>query len=215
MANEAVGSPICTGVILAGGPASRFEGRPKGLECIDGIRIIDRVAASLRGATEDLLLVANHQAATGWLPGVRTVSDIRRGGGTLVGIHSALAHAGSAALIVAWDMPFVPLGLLLSLRRLGDQGFDVVVPESGSPRGFEPLCAYYSPACLPEIERCLEAGDLRAIAFFDSVRVAKLSAETVRSFGDPEHTFFNVNRPEDLALLSAQQASPTLAVPSP
>jgi molybdopterin-guanine dinucleotide biosynthesis protein A len=109
-------------------------------------------------------------------------------------------------------MPFVPRALLLALRRLGEQGFDVAVPESGSPRGFEPLCAYYSPACLPAIERCLDAGKLRVIAFFDDVRVGRLSADSVRTYGDPEHNFFNVNRPDDLTLLAPPQP---LAVPSP
>ncbi|MEY4608770.1 MAG: MobA-like transferase domain, partial [Gemmatimonadota bacterium] len=41
----------CTGVILAGGGATRFGGRPKGLEVVAGERIIDRVARGLRMVT--------------------------------------------------------------------------------------------------------------------------------------------------------------------
>ena len=44
----------CTGVILAGGAASRFGGLPKGLERVDGRRIIDRVASALREGSDDL-----------------------------------------------------------------------------------------------------------------------------------------------------------------
>ena len=42
----------CTGVVLAGGLATRYGGRPKGLEHVEGVRIIDRVAAALRAVAE-------------------------------------------------------------------------------------------------------------------------------------------------------------------
>ncbi|MFM8780507.1 MAG: molybdenum cofactor guanylyltransferase, partial [Gemmatimonadota bacterium] len=83
----------CTGVILAGGGATRFGGRPKGLELVAGERIIDRVARALRMVTDDLLLVANAPDAARWLPGVRTVADVRLGEGALGGLHAALTCA--------------------------------------------------------------------------------------------------------------------------
>jgi molybdopterin-guanine dinucleotide biosynthesis protein A len=103
-------------------------------------------------------------------------------------------------------MPFVPAGLLTRLRELGD-GADVVVPESGSRRGVEPLCAYYAPSCLPAIERSLAAGDLRVIGFHEHVRVARLPADEVSAFGDPELMFMNVNAPDDLARAEAHAAT--------
>jgi molybdopterin-guanine dinucleotide biosynthesis protein A len=187
----------CTGVILAGGLATRYEGRPKGLELVGGQRIIDRVAEALRAATEELLLVANAPEAAAWLPGVRTEADVLGGQGSLGGIHAALAHAGTEVLVVAWDMPFVPAELLSRLRAVG-KGHDAAVPESDSRRGVEPLCAWYAPACLTPIARRLSAGDRRVVSFFDDVRVARLPADAVRVFGDPEYLFMNVNSPDDL-----------------
>ena len=165
------------------------------------MRIIDRVAAVLREASDELLLVANDPGADAWLPGVRTGADVRRGEGALGGLHAALAHAdGSAALVVAWDMPYVSAGLLRALRTLGEQGADAAVPESGSSgRGVEPLCAWYRAACLPAIERRLDAGDRRVVSFFDDVRVSRLDAAAVSQWGDPARMFFNVNSPDDLA----------------
>ena len=64
----------------------------------------------------------------------------------------------------------------------------------------EPLCAYYGAACLPAIERRLDAGDRRVVAFFDDVRVAYLDAAGVAVHGDPTRLFMNVNTPDDLAL---------------
>ncbi len=190
----------CTGVILAGGLATRYDGRPKGLELVGGIRIIDRVAAALRHATDDLLLIANAPDAHEWLPGVRTAADLVEGAGGLGGIHSALSHAGTDILIVAWDMPFVPADLLATLRsRAAATAVDAVVPVSDtSRRGVEPLCAFYSSACLLPVAARLEAGDRRVIAFFDDVRVDRLALGDVSTFGDPATMFMNVNTPSDL-----------------
>ena len=190
----------CTGVILAGGQSSRYGGRPKGLERVHGERVIDRVATELGAVTDSLLLIANDPSASSWIPGLRVAGDVRPGIGSLGGIHAALVHAGTAVIVVAWDMPFVPRGLLAELRVLGEDA-DVVAPESGSSRrGLEPLCAYYSPACIAPIERALDADDRRVIGFFDQVRVARLVAEDVRRYGDPDRLFMNVNSPSELAL---------------
>lgn len=191
----------CVGVILAGGGATRFGGQPKGLQVVDGARIIDRVADALRDATDELLLVANDSDAASWLAGVRTAGDVRTGVGALGGLHAALAHAaGSAVLVVAWDMPYVVPGLLRVLRALGEAGADAAVAESEtSGRGVEPLCAWYGPACLAAIERRLDADDRRVVGFFEDVRVARLAAADVARWGDPARIFWNVNSPADLA----------------
>ena len=190
----------CTGVILAGGQASRYGGRPKGLERVHGERVIDRVAKVLGATTDSLLLIANDPLAAEWLPGMRVASDVRMGIGSLGGIHAALVHAGTAVIVVAWDMPFVPEGLLAELRALGASA-DVAAPESGSSRrGLEPLCAYYSQACVVPIERSIDADDRRVIGFFDQVRVARIGIEDVRKYGDPDRLFMNVNSPDELAL---------------
>jgi molybdopterin-guanine dinucleotide biosynthesis protein A len=77
----------------------------------------------------------------------------------------------------------------------------VVAPESGSSRrGLEPLCAFYSQACVAPIEHALDADDRRVVGFFEQVRVARVPAEDVRRFGDPERLFMNVNTPGELAL---------------
>ena len=117
-------------MILAGGGSMRYGGRPKGLESISGVRIIDRVAAALRAATEELLLIANAAEAVNWLPGVAVAGDVRVGEGALGGLHAALARAGTDVLLVAWDMPFVSAALLRTMRARGEaEGVDAVLPE--------------------------------------------------------------------------------------
>jgi molybdopterin-guanine dinucleotide biosynthesis protein A len=197
----------CIGVILAGGMSTRYGGLPKGLVEVGGRRVIDRVVEALSHATDDLLLIANDPAAGEWLPGVRMASDVRSGEGSLGGIHAAVVRAGRPVLVVAWDMPFVPGALLLELRELGASA-DAAVPESGSRRGIEPLCAYYSPACAQPIERRLDQGDRRVIGFYDDVRVARLDAAAVSRHGDPAILFMNINTPDDLTI-AEQHASAT------
>jgi molybdopterin-guanine dinucleotide biosynthesis protein A len=188
----------CTGVVLAGGMATRYGGRPKGLERVDGVRIIDRVVAALRPATDDILLIANDPEAPTWVPGLRVATDVRPGVGSLGGLHAALVRAGSPVLVVAWDMPFVSRDLLEALRTLGEQGADVAVPALDPGDWLEPLCAYYSPDCIPAIEHRLDAGDRRVISFYDSMRVARLNPAAIAQFGDPAHLFLSVNTPDDL-----------------
>lgn len=194
--------PRCAGVILAGGAALRYGGAPKGLERVGGIRIIDRVAAALRDVTDELWLIANTPEAVTWLPDAHVAPDVIAGAGGLGGLHAALRHTGTDVLLVAWDMPFVPARLLARLRALGRDA-DVAVPESGSRRGIEPLCAWYGQSCLPAIEASLADGDRRMIGFHERVRVARLPARAMPEFGDPATLFMNVNSPDELILAEA------------
>jgi molybdopterin-guanine dinucleotide biosynthesis protein A len=71
-----------------------------------------------------------------------------------------------------------------------------------------PLCAWYAPACVAPIERALDAGDRRVIAFFDHVKVARLSPEEVARFGDSARMFMNVNTPDELELAERYASTP-------
>ncbi len=196
-------SPGVRGAILAGGAASRFAGRPKGLEVVGGRRILDRLADILAEALgAPPLLVANAPDATGWRPDLEVVPDLRPGLGALGGILTAVTRAPAPVVCVAWDMPFVTPTLVCALAR-GLDGVDACLTISGGRRGVEPLCAAYGPATGPAIEQAVAAGDLRAIGFHGSVRVGILSDAEVAACGDPARLFFNVNTAADL--VRAQQ----------
>lgn len=186
------------GAILAGGQASRYAGKPKGLERVGGLRIVDRVANAMAQATgEPPLLVANAPEADDWLPGLRVTRDRLPDQGSLGGIYTAVTAGEGPVLIAAWDMPFITVGLLDALVR-GSAGFDVFLPDSGGPRGVEPLCGVYGPACAAAIQARLERGDRRAIGFHAAVRVGTLSRHEVARHGEASTMFFNVNTVEEL-----------------
>jgi molybdopterin-guanine dinucleotide biosynthesis protein A len=192
------------GAILAGGAASRFGGAPKGLLAVGGSRILDRVVARVQAVTDaPPLLIANAPGATAWRPDLKTIPDARPGFGSLGGIYTAVTAEPGPVLCVAWDMPFVTEELLRALVQGAGAGggagtSDAFLPESSGPRGLEPLCAVYGPACGPAIARRLDSDDLQAISFHPDVRVGILSLAQVRAFGDPTELFFNVNTPDDL-----------------
>lgn len=187
------------GAILAGGGATRFGGKPKGLELVGGQRILDRLVGTMTSAVgEPPLLVANARDAESWRPDLRTVSDVRPGLGALGGIYTAVVEAPAPVVCVAWDMPFVSESLLRALAS-GLDRHDAVLPESDGRRGMEPLCAAYGTECRGAIAESLAAGDLRAIGFHDRIRVGILPLAEVRALADPELVFFNVNTADDLA----------------
>ena len=136
------------GVVLAGGGATRYGGRPKGLEVVGGARILDRLVDAMTDAFGvPPLLVANAPDAATWRPGLDVVSDVRPGLGALGGLYTAV-RAGPAPVVgAAWDMPFVTPGLLTALAA-GLADADACLPESQGRRGLEPLCAAYDPEWL-------------------------------------------------------------------
>jgi len=183
--------------VIAGGHASRYGGIPKGLLEVGGRRILDRVVDTLAEAVGSLpALCASAPDAASWHPGLAVHPDVVPDIGALGGILTAV-ETGAPVVCVAWDMPFVPAALVRALAE-GLSDADVVIPESASRRGIEPLCAAYGPACGPAIRSALAQGDRRAIGFHQRVRVARLPTATVLNYGDPGVLFFNVNAPGDL-----------------
>jgi len=192
----------CTGVILAGGANARFGGARKGLVEVDGRRVVDRVIDALLPATDELLLIANDEAVWAAIEGIPARADVRPERGSLAGIHSALVYCANAALVVAWDMPFVSSTLLSALRRRGEESHAAVIPEGAG--GLEPLCAYYPKSALDVVERQLDAGEFRASAFIEALphRVI-MPQRDVSHFGAPGRLFVNVNSRADLIAAQA------------
>lgn len=195
------------GIILAGGGSRRY-GVHKAFVSVGGERMVDRVRRVLEEAGLTVGIVANEPEP------YRPLSvPVRRDAGLplgpLSGIRTALQwakeSAAPGAVVIACDMPFVTPALVRRLL-IGTEGVDAVVPESGGPRGVEPLCAYYATGCLPAVEAALAREDRSAVAFLPDVRVHAVPRGEVERFGSPELLFLNVNTPEDRARAEAMAA---------
>ena len=197
------------GVALAGGASRRFGGAPKGLEVVGGRRILDAVVATLRAACDDVVLAANDAAANHWIPELPVVRDRHPGTGGLAGVDAALDRAISGVIVVAWDMPFVTPELLRQIRGAARmRQADLVVPESDSPYGFEPFCAYYGKELALGLASFLENGGGAARDFVRQVaRVHRIPLAEVAKLGDPRRLFFSVNTAEDLERARAMAES--------
>lgn len=165
---------------------------------VGGRRVIDRVHAALLPVTGAIVLVANDPSAASWLAPTRVVGDLHAGAGGLAGVHAALAIGGDV-LAVAWDMPFVTSALLAAIHeRAESANADVCVPESESPYGIEPFCAFYRRTTLAPLHEFLAAGGGSARDFLARCTVARLPLADVRAIGDPDALFLSVNSADDL-----------------
>jgi molybdenum cofactor guanylyltransferase len=200
------------GAIVAGGASTRY-GTPKALASVGGQRVVDRVHDALRTVTTTCVAIVNDASIAREI-GLASRPDVVSGAGVLGGLLTALQWArerdDDAILAVGCDMPFLAPSLLAALRsRFERGGCDAVLPESRGPRGVEPLCAVYGPACLPAIEAALDRGDRRMIAFHRDVRVARIALDDVARHGNVDRLFFNINTPESRALAERMaQAAP-------
>ena len=174
-------------------------GSLKGLELVGGRRIIDRVVSAIKMVTPDIVLSANHQNAVTWLEHVAIVSDKSPGLGGISGIHAALSLRLDV-LVVAWDMPFVTGSLLSAIATAGiETGAEAVIPQSDSPNGIEPFCAWYSSSAFATIDAFLQAGGGSARDLVGRLqRVHFIPREVSARFGDPDALFLSVNTAEDL-----------------
>lgn len=185
--------------VLAGGAASRFSGRPKGLERVGGDRILDRVVRTVQEALGTRpVLVANAPDAARWRDDLEVTPDVFPNCGSLGGIYTAVVAGADPVLVLAWDMPFLAAGLLRDLVD-GAGDYDVFLPASEGPLAVEPLCAVYTPVCAAIIREHLEDEDFRATGFHEKLQAGILPLAEVAKHGDPATQFFNVNTTEDLA----------------
>jgi molybdopterin-guanine dinucleotide biosynthesis protein A len=184
-----------TGVVQAGGKSTRMGGRPKALLELGGRRIIERVLDAVRPVVDDVLIVTNTPDLYRFLD-VPMVADVYPEHGSLGGIFTGLAAApGDVAFTVACDMPFVHREIARLVVARAAEG-DVVIPRVGDQ--LETLHAVYGKTCLPHIEARLQAGRLKIVGFFESVRVVEVAEDEVARYRAPEVAFMNVNTPEEL-----------------
>jgi len=190
-----------TAAILAGGRASRYAGQDKGALVVEGRTILDRQIAELsRVPNIREILLAGARAPHA---GTRAIPDLVPGSGPLAGIHAALSAAcGDAVFVVACDMPFVDARLVTRMFEWALDA-DLVIPRT--ERGYHPLYAVYTRACLQPIVGRLAAGRLKLIELADQVRTRVVTSEELDGFGNRHRLLANVNTPADYAGLEALQ----------
>jgi molybdopterin-guanine dinucleotide biosynthesis protein MobB len=165
-------------------------GADKALKMLAGKPLISHLVDSLSPLARDIFIVARDVASYEDF-GLPVCADHYQQKASLVGIYSALAASrNDICFTVACDMPFVEPGLVSMLAGLAP-GHDAVIPVSR--RGREPLCAFYSRACLGRMRKQIETGDFSIHNLLDSLDVRYVDIVELTPICDPDIAFLNVN----------------------
>ena len=158
-------------------------------------------APLLEIATRKALALTSQVYVVGPKPkfGSEAIEDIFPDRGPLGGIHAALSASHTALnLMLAVDLPFVPLEFLQLLQHRAERsGALVVVPRT--PSGWQPLCAIYRTQFRELAEQSLNAGHNKIDSLFASASVEVLDESDLKTAGFTPAIFDNLNTPEDFA----------------
>jgi molybdopterin-guanine dinucleotide biosynthesis protein A len=183
-----------TGLIFAGGRATRLGGHNKALLEVGGRRIIDRILDALGPLVDECVLLTNDESLRD-VQSLRPVFDTEPHAGVLPALLTGLAAArAERCLAVACDMPFVSRELF---ERMLDMDADVVIPRTD--HGLEPMHAVYrSGPVQVAIRAALERGDRRMVSFLSDLSVREIGQAEWAAIDPSGLAFFNVNTPADL-----------------
>jgi len=148
--------------------------------------------------------VAMADGGRGVLAGLPSLPD-GPGSGPAAGIlGAAAAYPDRPLLVLACDLPRVPVALLAELVRTPIS--DWTVPRWRG--GIEPLCALYGPVSLAALAEQVGRGLLapHRLAEDGRLTVRFLDGDRLARFGPPEEVFLNLNTPEELERYASTSA---------
>jgi len=188
-----------TAVVLAGGRATRMEGRDKGLIDLGGQPMIGWVLEAVRPQVGQVLISANRNLDAYERFGHPVVPDLDAGFlGPLAGLATGMAHARTEFVVtVPCDSPLVAPDLVGRLySSCVENGADIAVAHDGE--WMQPVFALARTALAPDLRDWLASGERKVNRWFARHRLVEVD------FSDRPDTFVNVNDPEERATLEAR-----------
>lgn len=186
-----------TGLVLCGGAGTRFEGRDKPLELLEGSPLIAHVRARLLSQVARIVISCNRNidAYAGFRDALVIDDEPRRG--PLGGVLAGLMRADTDFVFVCpGDAPFLSRTLVTRLAvALDDEHADVALPHDGTRR--QHLFVLMRRTLAPALRAYLDTGGRSVHAFIDQQHAAIIDAACDRN------AFINVNSAEDLAAAAA------------
>jgi len=186
-----------TGVLLAGGKSRRM-GRDKRFLELEGRTLLERALSVLESLFSEVIVVVAEPVLR--LSGLRhqVVTDLVPNCATLGGLYTGLSSAAQGRIFAAaCDMPFLNQSVIKWMAKL-DRNADVVMAQLAN--GLQPMHAVYSKACLPHLERMLNARNLKVqeLSQTPGLSVRLVSEDELRE-ADPQFlSFLNINTVADL-----------------
>ena len=196
-----------TGVVLAGGRATRWDGRDKGLIQVSGRPMISHVLDALAPQVERIIINANRNLDEYRAFGLPVVTDASRDFlGPLAGIASGLAAARTEwVAITPCDSPLLAADCVgrLVLACEDDERTDIAVAHDGDR--IQPVFALIRRALLDDLDAFLESGGRKIDRWYGQQRMQLVD------FSDNPDNFLNINRREDRDMLEARMEQRTVS----
>ncbi|CPR15385.1 molybdenum cofactor guanylyltransferase MobA [Brenneria goodwinii] len=188
---------MITGVILAGGQATRMGGGDKGLLKLNGLPLYQHVLSRLRKQVDEVIINANRNISVYQQSGCRVISDLQNGfSGPLAGILTGLSTVTSEWLVfVPCDVPNLPQDLVTRLWKGRKEKYAAYATDG---KREHPTLLLINRRLMKPLEDYLSHGDRKLMIFMEQI------GATAVSFADQPEAFRNLNFPEDLSRLQRQ-----------
>ena len=183
---------VVTGVILAGGKASRMGGQDKGLLALKGKPLWEYVAHAMAPQVERIVISANRNLERYRASGLPVYQDQRVDfPGPLAGMLSVMQQCESEWFLFSpCDTPYIPDNLVERLSAECKNTNAVWVHDGERDH---PTIALVNRINAPQLQDYLNRGERRVMVFMREVGGHSVD------FSDAKESFVNVNTPEDLA----------------
>lgn len=180
-----------TGVVLAGGRASRMGGEDKGLLLLNGIPLWQHVANSLAKQVDRVVLSANRNLDRYRASGLTVIEDtLSNFPGPLAGMLAVMQQtADDWFLFCPCDTPGIPFNLA---ARLASERKDAPVVWVTDGERDHPTIALVHRQVLPQLAAYLTADERRVMVFM------RQAGGHAVDFSDCRSAFININTPDDL-----------------
>ena len=182
-----------TGVILAGGRATRMGGQDKGLIEIAGKTIVERIARQLSTQVPVVLINANRNLDRYQKFGHSVIADeLEHFQGPLAGMVTALRSIQNEWLLtVPCDGPFLAGDYASKMMQAADrQSVSLVVASDG--KRLQPVYALIRKSLVDSLDAFLQSGERKIDRWYAQQSYAEVS------FVDKWQMFTNINTPEQL-----------------
>ena len=191
---------------MAGGQSRRMGGGDKCLRPLDGKPILEHVIDRVRPQVAPLLLNANGDPERFAGFGLPVVADaVGDFAGPLAGVLTGLEWAAERAPGCTWlasfatDAPFLPEDLVARLLAAVEaEGADMACAASDGRD--HPVFGLWPLRLRGDLRRAMvEEGIRKVDAWTARFKLARVAFPPVKTPAGPLDSFFNTNRPEDLA----------------
>ncbi len=179
-----------TGVVLAGGKATRMGGIDKGLVELNGIPMCKVVIDQLDPQVAEVLVNANRNIEVYEGFGVRVVQDQMQGFlGPLAGLFSAMSVATTPWVVtVPCDGPFLNTDYVKRMMMASD---DVDIVVARDERRLQPTFILSKTRLMDDLEDFLQSGERKIDRWFVKHNWSEAD------FSDSPDCFLNINTEQD------------------